>query len=185
MKTFATLVAAAVLAGGGAYAGWSVRGSETKTVTATTTETVTTTVESTAPAAEGVPAAVETTRSAIASAAEGRDVAALRRLIPAEGFTYSYGGPYPGGAIAYWEHLEKTSAQRPFETLAQIMRLPYSLRQGHYVWPFAYGTAKNELTEYERGLLGDLATSYVGQDYYGWRSGIRPDGTWVFFVSGD
>jgi hypothetical protein len=182
LKFFATLVATAALAGGGAYAGWSFRGSETKTVTVTSTVT---TVPATPSAADGVPAAVETTRAAIASAAEARDATALRRLIPADGFRYSYGGPYPGGAIAYWEHLEKTSGLRPFETLARIMRLPYSLGQGHYVWPFAYGTPKSDLTSYERGLLGNLVTSYVGQDYYGWRSGIRPDGTWAFFVSGD
>jgi hypothetical protein len=179
------LVAAALLAGGGAYAGWSFRGSETKTTTVTATVTTTVAGTTTATAPDGVPAAVESTRAAIAKAAEAHDTAALSRLIPSTGFTYSYGGPYPGGAIAYWQHIEKTSGQRPFETLARIMQLPYSLRQGHYVWPFAYGTPKSELTEYERGLLGDLVTSYVGQDYYGWRSGIRPDGTWVFFVSGD
>jgi hypothetical protein len=184
VKILGAAILAAALAAGGAWAAVSLRDPETKTVTVTMP--VTTTVESTTTVADGtLPTAVETTRAAIAAAAEARDVGALRQLIPKAGFTYSYGGPYPGGAIAYWEHLEKTSRERPFETLARIMRLPYSLRQGLYVWPFAYGTAKGELTEYERGLLGDLVTSYVGEDYYGWRSGIRPDGAWVFFVSGD
>ena len=180
---FATLVAAAALAGGGAYAGWTFRGTETKSVTVS--RTVTRIVGGATAVSDVIPAAVEATRVAIAQAADAHDATALTRLIPAKGFTYSYGGAYPGGPGAYWEHLEMTSSQRPFETLARIMRLPYSLRQGHYVWPFAYGTPKNELTQYERGLLGDLAPSYVGQDYYGWRSGIRPDGTWAFFVSGD
>jgi hypothetical protein len=179
LRLFATLVAAAVLAGGGAWAGWVYRASETTTVT------VTSTVGAAASAPVGIPTAVEATRAAIASAAETHDLAALRRLIPAQGFAYSFGGPYPGGAIAYWQHLEKTSSLRPFTTLARIMRLPYSLRQGHYVWPFAYGTPKSELTAYERAVLGNLVTSYVGQDYYGWRSGLRPDGTWAFFLSGD
>jgi hypothetical protein len=182
VKALGLLIVAAALVAGGAVAALSLRGKETttKTVTVTVVTETTPTV-----ATDAVPAAVETTRAAIADAAEKRDLAALRKLIPADGFTYSFGGPYPGGAIAYWEHLEQTSDQRPFETLAKIMRLPYSLRQGLYVWPFAYGTPKGELTEYERGLLGDLVTSYVGEDYYGWRSGIRPDGTWVFFLSGD
>lgn len=182
MKAFGLLIVAAALAAGGAYAALSLRDPETRTVTVTdvSTSTVASTVADTA-----IPAAVETTRAAIAAAAAARDYAALRQLIPKDGFTYSYGGPYPGGAIAYWQHLEKTSNARPFETLARIMRQPYSLRQGLYVWPFAYGTPRGELTEYERGLLGDLVKSYVGVDYYGWRSGIRPDGTWVFYVSGD
>jgi hypothetical protein len=38
---------------------------------------------------------------------------------------------------------------------------------------------------YERGLLGPLVKSYVGGDYYGWRAGFRPDGTWIFFIAGD
>ena len=182
MKGFGLLIVAAALVAGGAYAALSLRDPETRTVTATTTQTV----EATPTVVGGaLPAAVETTRAAIAAAAEAHDPAALRRLIPTDGFTYSYGGPYPGGAVAYWAHLEQTSDDRPYETLAQVMRLPSTLRQGLYVWPFAYGTPKGELTEYERGLLGTLVKSYVGEDYYGWRAGIRPDGTWVFFVSGD
>jgi hypothetical protein len=74
LKTFATLIAAAVLAGGGAYAGWAFRGSETKAVTVTST--VTTTVAAATAAPDGIPAAVESTRAAIASAAEAHDVAA-------------------------------------------------------------------------------------------------------------
>jgi hypothetical protein len=180
VKLLGWLIVAAAFAVGGAYTALALRDPDTKTVTVTIVSEKTPTVMG-----DALPTAVETTRAAIATAAEKRDVAALQKLIPAEGFTYSYGGAYPGGAIAYWDHLEKTSGAQPYETLAQIMRLPYSLRQGLYVWPFAYGTPKGELTEYERGLLGDLVKSYVGEDYYGWRAGVRPDGTWVFFVSGD
>jgi hypothetical protein len=93
--------------------------------------------------------------------------------------------PGKGGAIAYWAHLEQTTGEKPFDALARILRLPYSLRQGIYGWPFAWGLLKSELTVYERHLLGGLVTSYAGDDYYGWRTGIRPDGTWAFFVSGD
>ncbi len=181
MKVVGVVVAAAALAAGGAWAAVALRHPDTRTATVTVVTEHTPTV-----VADAVPAAVETTRAAIAAAADRRDLVALRKLIPTDGFTYSYGGAYPGGAIAYWEHLEKTSAARPFETLARIMRLPYSLRQGLYVWPFAYGTPKGELTEYERGCSADLAASYAGEDYYGWRAASgRTDGTWVFFVSGD
>lgn len=136
-------------------------------------------------AAAGLPAAVEQTRAAIARAARSRDFEALTNLVPHSGFTYTYGGPFEGGAVPYWLNLERTTSDRPFETLARILELPYSLRQGLYVWPFAYGTPRGELTTYERGLLGSLVNAYVSDDYYGWRAGIRPDGTWSFFVSGD
>jgi len=134
--------------------------------------------------ATGLPAAVERTRAAVQRAAAAGDYAALRRLVPPSGFTYSYGAPAEGDAVAYWRHLE-ASGQQPLHTLARVLELPYSLRQGLYVWPFAYGLPRAELTRYERTLLGPLVRSYAGNDYYGWRAGIRPDGTWQFFVAGD
>jgi hypothetical protein len=129
-------------------------------------------------------AAVERTRAAIHDAAAKGNYDALERLIPPSGFSYTFGGDVPGGATAYWRELE-AQGERPLETLAHILELPFSLRQGLYVWPFAYGLPRSELTAYERGLLGKLVSSYAGEDYYGWRAGIRPDGTWQFFVSGD
>lgn len=142
------------------------------------------TATATRTAVPGLPAPVERTRAAVRKAATAHDSDALRDLIPDSGFTYSYGSPTEGGAVAYWQRLEGTG-ERPLETLARILELPYSLRQGLYVWPFAYGLPRSELTAYERKLLGPLASSYVGNDYYGWRAGIRPDGTWQFFVAGD
>jgi hypothetical protein len=135
---------------------------------------------------QGLPAVVEETRAAIARDANERNYDALKAHIPLSGFAYTFGGPTSGGPIAYWRKLETTgTGEHPIDVLARIMELPYSLRQGHYVWPFAYGTPKSELTGYERALLGDLVDSYVGEDYYGWRAGIKPDGTWSFFLSGD
>ena len=154
--------------------------------TETTTRTVfaTTTITTTEAVAGALPARVERTRAAIHRAATDRDYEALAKLIPPTGFSYSFGAPVDGGATAYWRRLE-ARGERPLETLAQILELPYSLRQGLYVWPFAYGLPKSELTAYERSLLGPLVRSYAGQDYYGWRAGIRPDGAWQFFVAGD
>lgn len=47
----------------------------------------------------------------------------------------------------------------------------------------------DELTAHGRELLaplGPLESVFVeGAGYLGWRRGIRPDGTWVFFVAGD
>jgi hypothetical protein len=158
-----------------------VQGQGETTTTLATTATVTTT---TAGVAVGLPEAVERKRAAIHDAAARGDYDALEKLIPSSGFSYSFGGEVPGGATAYWRELE-AQGERPLETLAKILELPFSLRQGLYVWPFAYGTPRGELTPYERGLLGQLVSSYAGDDYYGWRAGIRPDGSWQFFVSGD
>jgi hypothetical protein len=160
----------------GFLVGWAIRSEDETTVTVTRATT--------SPDIPGLPGPVERTRAAIQRAATANDDVALRRLVPRSGFTYSYGGPVEGGAIAYWQSLE-AMGDDPVGALARILELPYSLRQGVYVWPFAYGLPRTELTRYERRLLGPLVGSYAGDDYYGWRAGIRPDGTWIFFVAGD
>ena len=149
-----------------------------KTVTVTQTRTVTAPPPS-------VPVAVALTHSRLLTAAKSGDYEKLRPLIPAKGFAYSYGGDFPGRPIAYWKDVEQSSDRRPIEILASILRMPYTLNHGLYVWPFAYDKRKGDLTAYERGLLGPLVKSYVGQDYYGWRAGFRPDGKWIFFIAGD
>jgi hypothetical protein len=139
----------------------------------------------------GVPAAVERTRAALLAAAESGDYEALRALIPANGaFKYTFGEPVEGGPIAYWQNLERTTEARPLETLAAVLRMPYTLSRGYYYWPFAYDVADvTDLSPHERELLaplGPLDRVFVkGTGYLGWRAGIAPDGTWVFFVAGD
>ena len=39
--------------------------------------------------------------------------------------------------------------------LEQILELPYTLSGGTYVWPFAYDKQEDQLTDYERELLGE------------------------------
>jgi hypothetical protein len=171
------LASVALLVLGGA-AGWfgSREIQDPETVTDTTTVTRTATVAASDPGLLG--------------AAEGRDYEALRSLVPATGFEYTFGSPAPGGPIAYWQDLERTTAQRPLDALAKVLRMPYTLSRGLYVWPFAYSVASSDdLTAHERELLaplGPLESVFVeGTGYLGWRAGIRPDGTWVFFVAGD
>ena len=143
------------------------------------------------PVASGLPTAVEATRTALLAASESGDYEAVRALIPVEGgFTYTFGGPVEGGPIAYWQELERTIDERPLETLAAILRMPYTLSRGYYYWPFAYDIADvNDFTAHERELLaplGPLDRLFVeGTGYLGWRAGIAPDGTWVLFVAGD
>jgi hypothetical protein len=76
------------------------------------TRVETTTVSRTVTVTPGVPAAVERTRAAVQRAAAVHDWAALAKLVPSE-FRYSFGGPYPGGAVGYWKHLEQTTDEKP------------------------------------------------------------------------
>jgi hypothetical protein len=67
-----------------------------------------------------------------------------------------------------------------------VLKLPYVLSQGIFVWPFAYDKEPGEMSEYELSLLGDLMPEGVTEvGYLGWRAGIRPDGRWIFFIAGD
>lgn len=141
-------------------------------------------------ATPGYPSNVGETRAALLDAAENGDYEALRPLIPESGFEYTFGGPVEGGPIAYWQELERTTGQRPLETLAAVLRMPYTLSRGYYFWPFAYDIADvDDLSPHERGLLAPLGPLdklfFEGAGYLGWRAGIAPDGTWVFFVAGD
>ena len=129
-------------------------------------------------------------RARLLRAAEAGDYEALRPHLPADGFSYTFGAPVPGGPIAYWRERKRTTGERPLETLAAVLRLPYTLSRGLYVWPFAYDLAgRDELTAHERQLLAPLGGAAElfapGTGYLGWRAGIRPDGSWAFFVAGD
>lgn len=188
MQLLLGLLGAAVLVVGGFGAGWLVarETADAETVTTTLTETSTeteTTVETL------LPDAVEETRAALLAAAEAGDYDALRpHLSP--GFRYTFGGPVEGGPIAYWQELERTTGEKPLEILEAILRMPYVLSRGIYVWPFAYvAESSADLTQHERDLLAPLggvdAIFAPGTGYLGWRTGIEPDGTWVFFVAGD
>jgi hypothetical protein len=133
----------------------------------------------------GLPVAVEETRAAIAAAAVRRDWDAVGDLL-APGFRYTFGGPVEGGAIAYWQRLEREGAADPLALLARVLRLPYTLSRGTYVWPFAYDRTEDELTAHEHELLEPLGRAGVFSDgYLGWRAGIAPDGAWLFYLAGD
>jgi hypothetical protein len=190
LKRILLLLGALVLIAGGAVGGWfgQQETRDAETVTDTTTDTVTTT--SATAADTGLPDAVEETRAKLLEAADSGDYEALRPLIPSTGFEYTFGSPVAGGPIAYWQNLERTTSQRPLQTLGQVLRMPYTLSRGIYYWPFAYDVASlDDLTAHERELLaplGPLESVFVeGTGYLGWRAGIQPNGTWVFFVAGD
>ena len=134
----------------------------------------------------GLPPAVEERRAEILRAAEARDHETLARLT-ASGFTYTFGAPVAGGPAAYWRQAEQRGA-RPLAALAAILKLPYTLSGGVYVWPFAFSNSPAEITRYEERLLRRIpagAVTLSPQGYLGWRAGIRPDGSWIYLVAGD
>ena len=155
------------------------------------TVTVTTTVEEAGSGAtvSGLPAAVEETRAALLEAAKAGDYDAVAALA-APGFRYTFGDPVEGGPAAYWRELERKGDARPLETLATILELPYVLSRGYYTWPWAYTVADaGDLSQHERALLaplGGVDTLFApGTGYLGWRTGIAPDGSWIYYVAGD
>jgi hypothetical protein len=157
----------------------TVRQQETVTETATTTETV---AEPSAP--PGLPVRVAETYAALREAAASEDYERLRPLIP-EPFSYTFGTP-EGDAIDYWMNVEAESGERPIEILARLLDMPYTLYRGTYIWPFAYDKQPDELTGYERRILGEFADDFgAGSGYLGWRAGIERDGRWAFFIAGD
>lgn len=137
-------------------------------------------------AVSGLPEPVAQTHAAVLAAAEAHDEQALEALIEPNEFRYTFGGNVPGGALAFWRSTEEQTGTDPIDTLARVLRLPYVLSQGIFVWPFAYDKEPGEMSEYELSLLGDLFPEGVTEvGYLGWRAGIRPDGRWVFFIAGD
>jgi hypothetical protein len=128
------------------------------------------------------------THAALLRAARERNWDVLQQLIDDSGeFRYTFGPNTPGGAVAYWKRLEQ-EGQKPLETLATILTLPYTLSRGIYVWPFAYDKTPDEITAHEQQLLNRIpagAKTVGPEGYLGWRAGIKPDGHWVFFVAGD
>jgi hypothetical protein len=185
--TAARALIAALVVGVGVAAGFAIgRGTGGTTTTAFSTQVLTTTAP-----APGLPAAVERTRRRILAAAERHDYAALRRMIGTRPFTYTFGEGKPGGAVDHWRELERGGKEHPLATLAAILRMPYTLADGTYVWPFAYDKQPSHLGPYERKLLAPIAgpkeiaawKRFGG--YYSWRAGIAPDGAWQYYVAGD
>lgn len=173
MRALVAVAAAVLLAG---------CGGSTETVTVTTTVVQTVTAPSPGDAT-ALPDAVEETRRGLLEAAESGDVEALEPFVT-DRLNYTFGEPVEGGAIEYFRRLE-AEGQDPLGTLAKLLQLPFTLAQGNYVWPWVYTVPATDLTDYEKQLLGEFADDFAGTTYLGYRVGIAPDGTWIFFVAGD
>jgi hypothetical protein len=143
------------------------------------------------PAVAGLPDPVARKRAAVLAAARAHDYDALAGLADKRQFTYTYGGPQPGGPAGFWRRSAQSGGRDPVEILAAVLELPYTREQQIYVWPFAYDRDPASLTPAERRQLAPIATEREidiwaeAGSYYGWRAGITGDGRWIFFVAGD
>jgi hypothetical protein len=146
-----------------------------------------------APPQLGLPARVARKRAEIWRAAKSGDYEDVADLVDPKGFEYTFGGPVPGGPAAYWRRVDQTTKERPIETLAAILELPYVHQPEHnlYVWPFAFTRKASTLSPEEREQLAEAigedglrAYEQLG-DYLGYRAGIDSNGNWVFYVAGD
>lgn len=141
-------------------------------------------------ARETLPPAVAKKRDAIVAAAHAFDYDRLETLLDRETFSYSFGER--GNPVGYWRRLEE-EGEVPIlgDYLPVILSAPHAQRGDTYVWPSAYGKSPSSWTAKDRQWLTNFYTEQEireferAGDYVGWRVGIRRDGTWLFFVSGD
>ena len=141
-----------------------------------------------------LPEEVAVKRAAIWDAAIECDWEQLGRQL-GEGFLYSFGGG--DDPIGYWQELED-AGEDPLFYLVELLNRPFaeavegssSIVQ-YYAWPSAYPSTWSEVPETDREALrplyddADFAAFDDLGGYFGYRIGITPDGTWVFFLSGD
>ncbi len=143
------------------------------------------------PPQEGLPASVEATRQAIYQAALSRDYDKLAALATYPNFSYSFGGPYPGGFKEYLKLAETTERESAFDVIPTLLRLPYGYSNGIYTWPWVHFKQPKDWTEEDVALLRTFVSDeriehfreYGGYIYY--RLGINEGGTWIYYIAGD
>jgi hypothetical protein len=144
------------------------------------------------PADDGLPFVVAKKRYDIFMAAVRHDYKALRSLLDPETFSYSFGEE--GDPIGYWREQEEVG-EVPIlgDTLPVVLHTRFGLNEGTFVWPSAAAKLPSDWTEED--IEGMRDAGYTDRDirafeeqvggYAGWRVGIRADGTWLYFISGD
>jgi hypothetical protein len=139
--------------------------------------------------AEGLPAAVEETRSAILAAAESGEYDHLRTLVQPKVFLSDFGFG-SGDPVQRWQEL----GPKPLETMGALLRMSHSVRETNegmlYQWPsYDPDSDAADLSAEDRKLflkfmtedeLENLILPEVG--YTAPRLGILADGTWWFFI---
>ena len=144
----------------------------------------------TSPPKEALPGPVAKKRQAIVDAAHALDYDRLETLLDPTTFTYSFGEG--GDPIGYWRRLEEQD-EVPIlgDYLPALLAMPFAKQGPLYVWPSVHAKRPAHWTEEDRRALEQLYTDEEirkfeqAGSYLGWRTGIRTDGTWLFFVAGD
>ena len=145
-----------------------------------------------------LPAAVRQTRQNILDAAATGDIDKLRFLIGVgENATDLSIGGIEGDPIAHLKGLSgDPDGQEVLAILTEIFEAGYvhvgaGGEDEMYIWPYFFVWPLEKLTPPMRVELfriltaGDLEDSAQSGGYIFYRAGIKPDGTWNFFVAGD
>lgn len=138
----------------------------------------------------GLPQPVAATWQEIVDAAAACDFDALE-AIATDQTTFSYGGK--GFEVV---RDAESKGEGGLATLLTVMSLGHAAYDetggpSYVAWPAAAGGDFRDLTAAQKDELSALYSAdeiagfaHYGQ-YVGWRVGIRDDGTWAYFVSGD
>jgi hypothetical protein len=142
------------------------------------------------PTDDGLPLVVAETREQIYRAAIARDYRALRSLLDPKTFSYSFGES--GDPIGYWRKQEEAEVPLLGDILPVVLHTRFGQTEDIYMWPSAAAKEASEWTEADVEAMRKAGSTdeeirlfEQHGGYTGWRVGIRADGTWLFFISGD
>ena len=143
-------------------------------------------------AQEGLPENVAAKRQAIIDAAVACDFGALEALAPENFITHFGGGRFD--QLVEWEN----DGEGKLGILLQILGMSHGVQETgdgatYYVRPGAFAADTwDDITDEQMAEIRQLHTQQELDDmrqhfdgYAGWRTGIRADGTWHYFVAGD
>jgi hypothetical protein len=139
---------------------------------------------------DGLPLAVAKKRQQIYAAAIEQNYEALEALLDPSTFSYSFGEN--GDPIGYWRRQEDAEVPILGDILPGVVHTRFGRSEDIYMWPSVAAKEPSAWTDADRksmqtlGYTEDEIASFEQYGgYTGWRAGIRADGTWLFFVSGD
>ena len=140
--------------------------------------------------AEGLPAPVSETRSAILAAAESGDYEPLQALVEPDVFLSDFGFGDEPDPVGRWQEM----GPKPLETMGVLLRMPHAVRETNegtlYEWPkFDANSTIEDVTEPERDFLltfmteDELNNAFLPEyGYTGPRLGILANGNWWFLI---